>query len=172
MGPVACRGYPAYMGSLVARWVLRPCIYVWTRPPGPPIIETADVPDNQGDQMFSRSDHRKVLIVDDDPGVRQILRIMLEIDDFEVVGEAMDGVEAVPQAVASRPDFIVLDEQMPNRGGRETAAMLRVQLPTAQIIAFSAILDAKPEWADAFLEKHNIGDVAPLVEGLIDLRTA
>lgn len=122
--------------------------------------------------MFTRSDHRKVLIVDDDPGVRHILRIMLEIEDFDVVGEANDGLEAVPQAEANRPDFIVLDEQMPNRGGSETAAMIRAVLPTAQIIAFSAILDSKPEWADAYLEKHNISDVAPLVEGLIDLRTA
>ena len=122
--------------------------------------------------MFSRTEHRKVLIVDDDPGVRQILRLMLEIEDFDVVGEAMDGMEAVPQAIASQPDFIVLDEQMPRRGGTETAAMIRDMVPTAQIIAFSAILDAKPEWADAFLEKHNINDVAPLVEGLIDLRPA
>lgn len=122
--------------------------------------------------MFTRTQHRKVLIVDDDPGVRQILRLMLEIEDFDVVGEAIDGIEAIPQAMSCRPDFIVLDEQMPRRGGGETAAMIRRMLPTAQIIAFSAILDAKPEWADAFLEKHNIGDVAPLVEGLIDLREA
>lgn len=120
--------------------------------------------------MFTRTDHRKVLIVDDDPGVRQILRLMLEVEDFDVVGEATDGVEAVPQAVECRPDFVLLDEQMPRRGGTETALMIRDMVPGAQIIAFSAILDRKPPWADAFLEKHNISDVAPLVEGLIDLR--
>lgn len=122
--------------------------------------------------MFTRTHHRKVLIVDDDPGVRQILRLMLEVEDFEVVGEATDGIEAVPQAVASQPDFIVLDEQMPRRGGSETALLIRDVLPGTQIIAFSAILDRKPTWADAFLEKHNISDVARLVEGLIDLRHA
>lgn len=122
--------------------------------------------------MFTRTNHRKVLIVDDDPGVRQILRLMLEVEDFEVVGEATDGIEAVPQAVASQPDFIVLDEQMPRRGGSETALLIRDVLPGTQIIAFSAILDRKPTWADAFLEKHNISDVARLVEGLIDLRHA
>lgn len=120
--------------------------------------------------MFVRSNHRKVLIVDDDPGVRQVLRLMLEVEDFDVVGEAMDGVEAVPQAVACQPDFIVLDEQMPRRGGSETALLIRDIVPGAQIIAFSATLDRKPTWADAFLEKHNISDVVPLVEGLIDLR--
>ncbi|HJR45612.1 MAG TPA: response regulator transcription factor [Actinomycetota bacterium] len=120
--------------------------------------------------MFIKAGHRKVLIVDDDPGIRQILRLILEVEDFDVVGEAVDGIEAVPQAVASQPDFIVLDEQMPRRGGEETAAMIRNMVPEAQIIAFSAILDAKPAWADAFLRKQNINDVAPLVEGLIDLR--
>lgn len=115
--------------------------------------------------------HRKILIVDDDPSVRQILRLMLEVEDFDVVGEAIDGIEAVPQAVAYEPDFILLDEQMPRRGGEETAAMIRDMVPGALIIAFSAILDGKPSWADAYLEKQNICDVAPLVEGLIDLRT-
>ena len=120
--------------------------------------------------MITRTTHRKVLIVDDDPGVRHVLRLILEIEDFDVVGEAVDGIEAVPQAVAYQPDFILLDEQMPNRTGEETAAMLRNIVPAARIIAFSAILEAKPAWADAFLEKQNINDVAPLVEGLIDLR--
>ena len=113
---------------------------------------------------------RRILIVDDDPSVRQLLRLMLEVGDFDVVGEAVDGIEAVPQAVAYQPDFIVLDQQMPNRGGEEAAGMIRSQCPDALIIAFSAVIDKKPLWADAFLEKHHISDMAPLVEGLIDLR--
>ena len=113
---------------------------------------------------------RKVLIVDDDPAVRQLLRLILEVGDFDVVGEASDGVEAVPQAIAHQPDFIVLDQQMPNRGGEEAAPLIRSMCPDALIIAFSAVIDKKPLWADAFLEKHHIGDVGPLVEGLIDLR--
>lgn len=114
---------------------------------------------------------RRVLIVDDDPSVRQLLRLMLEVGDFDVVGEAVDGIEAVPQAVAYQPDFIVLDQQMPNRCGEEAAGMIRSQCPDALIIAFSAVIDKKPTWADAFLEKHHITDMAPLVEGLIDLRS-
>ena len=120
--------------------------------------------------MYASSDHRKVLIVDDDPSVRQLLRIILEVEDFEVVGEANDGVEAVPQALLLQPDFVVLDQQMPNRDGEATAEMLRDSLPEAVIIACSAIVESKPAWADAFLAKQNMGDVAPLVQGLIDLR--
>ena len=123
-----------------------------------------------GEMMLTRTSHRRVLIVDDDENVRYVLRLILEVDDFEVVGEATDGVEAVPQAVSLRPDFIVLDQQMPNRDGQATAEMIRELVPDAQIIAFSAILERKPAWADAYLAKQNISDVAPLVEGLIDLR--
>lgn len=120
--------------------------------------------------MLTRMNHRKVLIVDDDPGVREILRLILEIEDFEVVGEAVDGVEAVPQAVANEPDFVILDQQMPNRDGEETAGLLRRHCPDAQIIAFSSVMQRKPAWADAFLQKLDINDVAPLVQGMIDLR--
>jgi DNA-binding NarL/FixJ family response regulator len=120
--------------------------------------------------MLTRSGYRKILIVDDDPSVRQLLRIMLEIEDFDVVGEARDGIQAVPQAVELRPDFILLDQQMPHRDGPQTAQLLRDLLPEAQIIAFSAVLDEKPAWADAFLSKQNITDVASLVEALIGVR--
>jgi DNA-binding NarL/FixJ family response regulator len=112
-------------------------------------------------------EHRKVLIVDDDPGVRMALRIMLELDDFEIVGEAVNGIEAIPRAVSLQPDLIILDQQMPRRDGEETAAILRGLLPRAQIIAFSAVLDSKPSWADAFLNKTRIVDLSPLAEELI-----
>ncbi len=120
--------------------------------------------------MYATSDHRRILIVDDDPSVRELLRIVLEAEDFEVVGEAKDGVEAITRAVELQPDFVVLDQQMPNRDGAATAAMLRLALPEAAIIACSAIAEKKPAWADAFLAKQNMGDVGPLVQGLIDLR--
>ena len=120
--------------------------------------------------MYARNDHRRVLIVDDDPTVRQLLRMILEVEDFEVVGEANDGVEAVPQALELEPDFIVLDQQMPRRDGAATAEILRLSLPDATIIACSAIIESKPAWADAFVAKQNMCDVAPLVQGFIDLR--
>jgi DNA-binding NarL/FixJ family response regulator len=138
--------------------------------PGSARRHARDEPILMGERMLTRSRHRKVLIVDDDPSVRQLLRIMLEVEDFEVVGEASNGIQAVPQAVELQPDFILLDQQMPQRDGAETALLIRDRLPAAQIIAFSAVIDRKPLWADAFLSKQNITDVAPLVEALIDLR--
>jgi len=120
--------------------------------------------------MHVTNDHRRILIVDDDPSVRQLLRMILEVEDFEVVGEATDGVEAVPRALELCPDVVVLDQQMPNLDGAATAEILRVSLPEALIIACSAIIESKPVWADAFLAKQNMSDMAPLVQGLIDLR--
>jgi chemotaxis response regulator CheB len=123
-----------------------------------------------GERVITDTENRRVLIVDDDPGVRQALRVILEVEDFDVVGEAINGIEAIPRAIALEPDVIVLDSQMPRRDGEQTATILREVLPGVQIIAFSAILDTKPSWADAWLNKARIVDLAPLVEKLIDLR--
>jgi chemotaxis response regulator CheB len=122
-------------------------------------------------KVLTESGGRRVLIVDDDAGVRAALRVILEVEDFDVVGEAVNGVEAIPRAIMLEPDVVVLDHQMPRRNGEQTAALLREIIPGVQIIAFSAVLDQKPSWADAFLNKTHIVDLAPLVEELIDLRT-
>jgi len=60
----------------------------------------------------------RLLIVDDHPVVRDGLRGMLSSDpDFEVVGEASDGAEALAMAEARRPDVILMDLRMPGLGG-------------------------------------------------------
>ena len=111
--------------------------------------------------------HRKVLIVDDDEEIRHVLRLMCETEGFQVVGEAGSGVEAVPLALKHQPDFVILDYLMPHLDGEGTASMLRAIAPGARIIAFSAVLDAKPEWSDSFLNKARVSEVAPLLERLI-----
>jgi DNA-binding NarL/FixJ family response regulator len=60
----------------------------------------------------------RLLIVDDHPVVRDGLRGMLSSDsDFEVVGEASDGAEALTMAEAHQPDVILMDLRMPGLGG-------------------------------------------------------
>ena len=112
--------------------------------------------------------HRRVLVVDDNPHIRELLRLVLEVDHF-VVDTAPDGISAVAEAVAAGPDVIVLDEQMPNRSGGEAAALIRSILPGVRIVAFSAVIDVKPEWADAFCAKTDIAEIGAIVEGVIDL---
>jgi CheY-like chemotaxis protein len=113
----------------------------------------------------------KVLIVDDDEDVRDALRLLFE-GEFDVVGLAADGREAIEFAEVCDPDVIVLDQMMPEMTGAEAAEVLRAQHPSTRIVAFSAVLDSKPDWADAFLNKERIDDVAPLIGTLLQLAVA
>lgn len=110
---------------------------------------------------------RTVLIVDDDVEIRHVLRLLCEMEGFEVVGEASNGVEAVPMALNHQPAFVILDYLMPRLNGDETARMLRTIAPETKIVAFSAVLDSKPDWSDSYLNKERVTEVAPLLERLI-----
>jgi two-component system, OmpR family, response regulator len=66
----------------------------------------------------------RVLIVDDDPGIRTVLRIALERAGF-AVDEAADGTAALARAAAVPPDLIVLDVSMPGPDGIEVCRTLR-----------------------------------------------
>jgi DNA-binding NarL/FixJ family response regulator len=77
---------------------------------------------------------RRILVIDDGDSVRDIIRIFLERDGFEVCGEAADGVEAIEQAKKLKPDLIVLDLAMPRMNGVETASILSKTMPNVPII--------------------------------------
>ena len=109
-----------------------------------------------------------VLIVDDDDQIRYLLRMLFETEGFEVVGEASDGPNGLALAMRHEPDFIILDYLMPGMDGAETARCLKVMAPGSRIVAFSAILTKKPEWADAFLDKERVVEVAPLLRVLAE----
>lgn len=115
----------------------------------------------------SRRSSRTVLIVDDDAEIRHVLRLMCEVEGFRVVGEASNGIEAVPMALNAQPSVVILDYLMPRRRGDVTATLLRSIVPDTKIVAFSAVLDAKPDWSDSYLNKERISEIAPLLERLI-----
>lgn len=108
-----------------------------------------------------------VLIVDDDEEIRHVLRIMFELEGFQIVGEAGTGLEAIPLALKHQPDVVLLDFMMPGMNGEETARMMRTIAPDSRIVAFSAILDEKPDWSDSYLNKERVSEVIPLLERLI-----
>lgn len=108
-----------------------------------------------------------VLLVDDDPSMREILSVMFEIHGgFRIGGVAQDGFEAAMLACDLTPDVVVLDCCMPRWEGERAAAFMREHCPAMKIVAFSAVLQTTPDWADEFLVKTQIMDLVPLVERL------
>jgi DNA-binding NarL/FixJ family response regulator len=77
---------------------------------------------------------RRILVIDDGDSVRDIIRIFLERDGFEVCGEAADGVEAIEQAKKLKPDLIILDLAMPRMNGAEAASVLSQTMPDVPIV--------------------------------------
>jgi len=75
-----------------------------------------------------------VLLADDHQIVRQGVRLLLEREGFDVVGEASDGHEAVSMAAKLRPDAAVLDFVMPNLNGLDAAVQVRKQSPSTKTI--------------------------------------
>ncbi len=67
---------------------------------------------------------RRILIVDDEPEARQLLRMALQVGDFEVI-EASDGLSALRLAYEMRPDLIILDLAMPLMDGWLTCQRIR-----------------------------------------------
>jgi DNA-binding NarL/FixJ family response regulator len=110
---------------------------------------------------------RSVLIVDDDEDVRDALRLLFELEDFEVVGEAPNGLDAIPMVLQRRPQVVVIDYLMPLMNGATLAQVVRGVSPDTKIVAFSAVLTSQPAWADAYLSKERINDIAPLITHLI-----
>ena len=102
----------------------------------------------------------KILIVDDHPVVRDGLNAVLETQtDFEVVGEAGDGQEAVAQVEKLRPDVVLLDLDMPVLDGLGALQQIMRQWPRTKVIIFTVfdtderILTAVQSGAQGYLLK-------------------
>jgi two-component system chemotaxis response regulator CheY len=82
---------------------------------------------------------RTVLIVDDIPFVRKILKEILQEGLFEVVGEASDGNEAVKLYAQLKPDIVTMDIVMPKLGGIEATRKICDMDSDARIVVVSAM---------------------------------
>jgi DNA-binding NarL/FixJ family response regulator len=86
----------------------------------------------------SGRDTIRLLIVDDHPVVRDGLRGILETSpEFEVVGEAGDGAEAVIRAVALQPDVVLMDLRMPGTDGVSAIRRLAERGVTARVLVLT-----------------------------------
>ncbi|MFO7685430.1 MAG: response regulator transcription factor [Desulfobacterales bacterium] len=80
----------------------------------------------------------RILIADDHTIVRQgLARLLEEQADLKVVGEATNGQTAVEQALALKPDIVIMDIAMPRMNGIEAAKRIRKQLPKTKILILS-----------------------------------
>jgi DNA-binding NarL/FixJ family response regulator len=107
-----------------------------------------------------------VLIVDDTNHVRAMLVDMLQLDGFEVVGEAASGREAMDMATENDPDVIVMDYKMPGMDGLSAARHIRARRPDQAIILYTAYLDTLLE---AEAKKAGVALCVGKVEGLTQL---
>jgi len=80
----------------------------------------------------------RVVLVDDDAGMREALRAVLaEHPDIEVVGEVADGRAAVECVLELRPDLVLMDVVMTGMGGIEVTRPVLEALPSVQVIGLS-----------------------------------
>jgi DNA-binding NarL/FixJ family response regulator len=102
----------------------------------------------------------RVLIADDDDDLRRTMRELLEDQRFVIVGEAVDGADAVARALELEPDVILIDLRMPDVDGIEATRRIKARLPMVQIVMLSAYGDA-----GVISAAENAGVYAYLIKG-------
>jgi DNA-binding NarL/FixJ family response regulator len=120
---------------------------------------------------------RSVLLIDDTPEIRMLVRRALERNgDLHVVAEAGDGVAGLDAARAHQPDVVLLDIAMPVMDGLEALPLIRELLPEATVIMLSGfgaeqmVSKAMSSGADGYIQKGQpmrelVGRVHELVDG-------
>jgi DNA-binding NarL/FixJ family response regulator len=89
---------------------------------------------------------KSILIVDDSPAVRRATRHYLETEtEYEVCGEAVDGLDALDKTRMLKPDLIILDLAMPRMNGLQAALELKKIREDVRIVLFTSYADAVPK---------------------------
>jgi two-component system nitrate/nitrite response regulator NarL len=106
----------------------------------------------------------RILLADDHPSIRRAVRMFLEMNPhFQVIGEAVDGRDAIRLAAKLKPDVVILNVQMPELSGIEAARAIKANLPNVVIVILSLHADrvlvetARKIGARAYVAKMNIG---------------
>jgi len=118
----------------------------------------------------------RVVLVDDEPDIVYLARTLFERDGrFDVVGEALDGQEAVRLAQDLQPEAMLLDILMPGMDGWEALPLIRRVAPETVVVVVSA-LGRRQEVAEratalgaaAYVEKAKLGSTPSLVASVCD----
>jgi DNA-binding response OmpR family regulator len=116
----------------------------------------------------------RILVVDDDPAIRQLLTDVLEMDGYDV-SLAVDGLAAVSEVQAAKPDFVILDVMMPGLDGFGVLSTIRAQpgepVPVLMLTAAAGSDANARAWAggvDYYLAKPFTADaVLDLVDSVL-----
>jgi NarL family two-component system response regulator LiaR len=85
----------------------------------------------------------RILIVDDENVIRDGVATILSLhSDFEVVGQASDGLSGLEIAKKTKPDVILLDMKMPRQDGLSTIPKLKEHLPDSKILVLTSFTDS------------------------------
>jgi len=82
---------------------------------------------------------KRILVVDDAAVIRLMLKKILESDEYEVVGDAGTGMEAVAKYQELKPDLVTMDITMPDMDGIQAVKEIRKIDPEAKIVMCSAM---------------------------------
>jgi DNA-binding NarL/FixJ family response regulator len=117
---------------------------------------------------------KSILIVDDSLPVRRMLRSFVESrTDFEVCGEAVNGVDAIEKARTLHPDLIVMDLSMPLMNGLEAGSVLKAMLPEVPIVMYTVHdaaamrVQALAVGVRAVIQKHDMDALAGQLRELL-----
>ena len=103
----------------------------------------------------------RILVVDDHAGYRAALRRLLEVDGFNVIGEAPDGESALAALPELRPDVVLVDIQLPGIDGFDVAALVARMSPSAVVLISAREAESYGERlartaAIGFIEKRDL----------------
>jgi DNA-binding NarL/FixJ family response regulator len=122
--------------------------------------------------MMSR--HRVLVVEDHGPFRRLLCELLQQQADVQIVGEAEDGLDAVRQAEALRPDVVMLDIGLPTLSGLEVAAQLRMKVPDAKVMfvtnepSLEVVERAFSTGAHGYVYKPRVErDVLPVLDAII-----
>ena len=115
----------------------------------------------------------RVLIADDAPDIRLLLKMYLTDSRLEVVGEATNGAEAVAMATSHQPDAVILDLAMPVMDGLEAIPLIKQASPGTKFVVLSGFdADRMAEralglGAETYLQKGvALGDIGQMLWNL------
>jgi two-component system, NarL family, response regulator LiaR len=98
----------------------------------------------------------RVLIADDQATVRSALKFfILACDDLELVGESIDGEQAIQLCMQAQPDVVLMDLLMPRMNGVSATRLIRQCCPRVQIVALTSL--GEEALAQSALEAGAVG---------------